>query len=116
MVNVLDTAQIIAEDFSALGDWIGVCTGVPGNSETVNNEATGGNPAYARQTTDWTQHTNGSVTGSVVSLNLPPGTYPYMIMCSQSTGNNMMDWCILPTPIIVTEQRTVKVTPNITAS
>jgi hypothetical protein len=116
MTNVLATAQNIDNDFAALGNWIGVCTGPPGNTSTVSNEATGGSPAYARQSTTWTAGTNGSHVGSAVTLNLPSGTYPYLIMCSGSTGNNMIDWCILPTPIMVTAQTPVTITPSTSTS
>lgn len=116
MTNVLATAQNIANDYTALGDYIGLCTGPPGNTSTVLNEATGGSPAYARQATTWTAGTNGSASGSQVIINLPPGTYPYMIVCSGATGNNMVDWCILPTPIMVTVQSPIKVTPAMSIS
>lgn len=112
MVNVLDTAQNIDNDYSALGSWIGVCTGPPGSTSTVLNEATGGSPAYARQETTWTAGTNGSHSGSPVTLNLPAGTYPYMIMCQSSSGNTMVDWCILNTPIMVTTQAAIQITPS----
>lgn len=113
MVNQLATAQNLAADFSALGGYINVCTGPPGNSAVVLNEATGGSPANTRQLTTWTEGTNGSAVGSVVSLNLAPGTYPYMIMCQSSSGNTMVDWCILPTPIMVTTQAVVQLTPSV---
>lgn len=118
-MNVLETAQNIAGDYAALGDWIGVATGPPGNSSVVNNEATGGtNPPYARQQVDWTYGTNGSAQGSAVILNLPPGTYPYMVMCKESSGDNMVDWCVLPTPIEITgdtnDTAPITITPSIT--
>lgn len=116
MVNVLATAQNLANDFSAMGAYIGVCTGPPGNTSTVFNEATGGSPAYVRKLTTWTAGTNGSEAGSPVTLNLPAGTYPYMIMCSAATGNNLTDWCILPTPIVVTSQAAIQVTPAVNSA
>jgi hypothetical protein len=116
MVNVLATAQNITNDFTALGDWIGLCTGPPGATSTVLNEATGGSPAYARQQTTWTAGTNGSAAGSQVTLNVPAGTYPYAIQCSASSGNNMIDWCILPTPIMVTGQSAITFTPSASIS
>lgn len=116
MVNVLATAQNLDNVFTGYGDYIGVCTGVPGSTSTVLNEATGGSPAYARQATTWTAGVNGSAVGSQVTINLPAGTYPYMIMCSASSGNNMIDWCILPTPIILTVQTAIKITPSATTA
>lgn len=115
-MNQLTTAQNITNDYTALGNYIGVCTGPPGNSSTVLNEATGGSPAYTRQATTWTAHTNGSATGSQVTLNLPAGTYPYMIMCSASSGNTMVDWCILSTPITNSAQGPVTITPAVSVT
>lgn len=112
-MNVLSTAQNIASEYAALGDFIGLCTGVPGNTSTVFNEAAGGTPGYARQATTWTENTNGTVSGSVVILNLPAGTYPYMIVCSAATGNNMIDWIPLATPIVIGAQQAVPITPGI---
>lgn len=111
MVNVLATAQNVCNDYTALGNWFGLCTGPPGNTSTVLNEATGGSPAYARQQSTWTAGTNGSAAGSQLTFNLPAGTYPYLIVCQSSSGNTMVDWCILPTPIMVTSQAVVTVNP-----
>jgi len=88
-----------------------LCTGPPGTTGTVANEATGGSPAYAREQATWTAGSNGSAAGSQITFNIPAGTYPYLIMCSGSSGNNMVDWCILPTPIQVASQSVVTVTP-----
>jgi hypothetical protein len=112
MVNQLATAQNITNDYTALGNWIGVATGPPGTTATVLNEAVGGSPAYARQATTWTAGVNGTATGSSITLNLPAGTYPYLIMCQSSTGNTLVDWCILNTPIMVSSQAAIQVTPS----
>jgi hypothetical protein len=112
MTNVLSTAQALDNYKVSLGNWIGVCTGPPGNTSTVLNEATGGSPAYARQQTTWTPGTNGTNTGSQVTLNLPAGTYSYGIICSASTGNTMIDWFTLQTPIVITAQTAVPITPS----
>lgn len=112
MVNQLATAQNITNDYTALGNWIGLCTGPPGTSATVLNECSGGSPAYARKATSWTPGANGTATGSSVTFNLPAGTYPYMIVCQSSSGNTLVDWCILNTPIMVSSQASVQVTPS----
>lgn len=111
MVNVLATAQNVCNDYTALGNWFGLCTGPPGTTSTVLNECEGGSPAYARKQATWTSGTNGSAAGSQLTFNLPAGTYPYLIVCQASSGNNMVDWCILPTPIMVTGQSVVTVNP-----
>lgn len=116
MVNQLVTAQTLTNDFTALGNWIALCTGPPGAGATIYNECSGGSPAYARQETTWTQGTNGSATGSPVTFNLPAGTYPYAAVCQSSSGNTMVDWCILNTPIQVTSQAAIQFTPSATVS
>ena len=115
-MNVLTTAQNIANDAAALGNYVGLCTGPPGQTSTVQNECSGGSPAYTRQATTWTDGTNGSVTGSQLTFNLPAGTYPYMIVCQGSSGNNMVDWCILNTPIQVSSQAQITLTPSWTVA
>lgn len=111
MGNVATTNQNLANDYSAMGAYIGLCTGPPASGAL--NEATGGSPAYARQLTTWTAGTNGSASGSQVTFNLAAGTYPYAMMCSAATGNNLVDWCILPTPIVVTSQAAITFNPAI---
>ena len=111
-LNQLSTAQNVCNDYTAMGSWIGLCTGPPGNSSTVLNECSGGSPAYTRQETSWTPGGNGGASGSTVTMNLPSGTYPYMIMCASSSGNTVVDWCILSTPISVTSQSAVTLTPS----
>lgn len=111
-MNVLTTAQNITNDFTALGSWVGLCTGPPGATSTVLNECSGGSPAYARVETTWTAGANGTATGSQITFNLPAGTYPYAILCQSSTGNTMVDWCILNTPIQVTTQSQISFTPS----
>lgn len=114
MVNVLPTAQGCNNYFTGLGNWIGFCTGAPGGGGggVVLNEAAGGSPAYARKATTWTPGINGSAVGSAIVVNLPAGTYPYAIMCAGSTGNNMVDWCILPTPIVISVQTAITFNPS----
>lgn len=114
MTNVDATADAQVLNYVALGSWIGLATGNPGNTNTPANEAVGGSPAYARQETDWV--TSGSTSiGSPVTINIGPGTYSYMILCSGSSGNNMVDWVPI-TPQVTAIQTTVTITPLSTAS
>lgn len=114
MTNVDATADTIVSDYTALGSWIGLCTGNPGNTSAPSNEATGGSPAYARQETTWTV-TGSTATGTPVTLNVPAGTYTYMILCSGSSGSNMVDWAPI-TPQSPTAQKTITITPLASAS
>lgn len=114
MTNVTATAQALITDYSGLGSWIGLATGNPGSTNSPSNEATGGSPAYARQETGWTVSGSTAI-GTPVTINVPAGTYSYMIFCSASSGNNMVDWAAI-SPQVVTEQTTITITPLATAS
>ena len=114
MTNVTATQTTLVTDYKTLGNWIGLATGNPGSTASPANEATGGSPAYARQSTTWT--VSGAIaTGSTVTLHVPAGTYTAMILCSGSSGNNMVDWTPI-TPQVITSQSTITLTPLATAS
>ena len=114
MTNVTATAGTLVTDYKSLGNYIGLATGAPGSTATPANEATGGSPAYARVATTWTV-VGGVATGSAVTINVPAGTYSYMLLCSGSSGNNMVDWCAI-SPQVITTQNTITITPIATAS
>lgn len=114
MSNVDTTSDILVTTYVGLGAWIGLCTGNPGNTNSPSNEAVGGSPAYARQETTWVTSGSQSI-GSPVTFNVGPGTYTYMIMCSGSSGNNMVDWAPI-TPQVKSVQSTITITPLATAS
>lgn len=103
MVNVTNTAQTLSKDYTALGSYIGIASVDPGSSSTPTSEASGGSPAYARQQTTWTAGSGGVYNGSAVTINLPKGTYNYMILCSQATGDNMIDNCPIPQQILTAD-------------
>jgi hypothetical protein len=114
MTNVAATADVIVTDYKALGNWISLHNGNPGSTSTPANEASGGSPAYARQSTTWTV-AGSTATGSSVTFNVPAGTYSYMGLCSASSGNTMVDWAPI-TPQVITAQNTITITPLATAS
>jgi hypothetical protein len=114
MANVDNTNDLTCVYITNLGNWIGLATGLPGSTQSPANEAVGGSPAYARQPTTWTV-TGATAIGSPVTLNVPPGTYTYMLMCSASSGNNCVDWQPISaqTPTV---QTTITITPTYTIS
>jgi hypothetical protein len=114
MVNVPDTAQKVSNDYAALGTYIGLATGNPGNTSTPANEASGG--GYARQPTSWTAGTGGVNTGSQVTFNAPTGTYTNMIFCSGSGGNNMIDNCPITPSVTLSSPGQIQLTPVYTQS
>ena len=115
MVQVTATKQTISNAAVALGNYIGICTGSPGTTATPSNEAAGGSPAYARQATTWTAGSGGVNNGSPVTINLPSSTYLYLIQCSGSSGNNMVDWCPI-TAVVLSSQTAIPFTPVYTVT
>lgn len=114
MANVDNTNDLVVTYVTGLGNWIGLATGNPGNTNSPANEATGGSPVYTRQETDWVISGSTAI-GSPVTFNVGPGTYNYMLMCSASSGTNMVDWVPI-TPQVAQVQTTVTITPLYTAS
>jgi hypothetical protein len=114
VVNVTATADLLIADYVGLGQWIGLATGQPGSTNAPANEAVGGSPPYTRQETVWTT-TGATSIGSPVTFNVGPGTYSFMLMCSGSSGSNMVDWVPI-TPQVTGVQTTITITPLATAS
>src|SRR5436190_2118239 len=70
------TREAAALAVTGLGDRISLHTADPGT--TGASEASGGSPAYARQTTVWTGGaSDGSVAGSQVTIDAAAGTYTH---------------------------------------
>lgn len=114
MAQVDNTNDLVVTYVVGLGDYIGLATGNPGSSNSPANEAVGGSPAYVRQLTDWVV-SGATAIGSPVTFNVGAGTYTHMIMCSASTGTNMVDWVPI-TPQTTPVQTTITITPLYTAS
>jgi hypothetical protein len=114
MTNVSTTLQSLVSYYSGLGNWMGLATGTPGSSTTPSFEATGGSPVYVRQATTWNV-TGSTALGSPVIFNVPAGTFGYLLLCSGSSGANMVDWCSF-TPQILPAQTTITIIPLTTAS
>lgn len=114
MTNVTTTLQSLVTYYVGLANWMGLATGIPGSSSSPSNEATGGSPAYARQSTTWNV-SSATALGTPVIFNVPAGTFGYLLLCSGSSGNNMVDWCSF-TPQVISAQTTITVVPLATAS
>lgn len=95
MVACSATQNTLANDYTALGNWLGLATGAPGNTATPSNEATGG--GYVRLQTSWSAaaQSSGSATssGTAQTLSVAAGTYTFMLLASASTTGaaNMID-------------------------
>jgi hypothetical protein len=112
-IAVATTRQSLANTYATLGTWIGVCTGDPGTTSTPANEASGGSPAYARQQTTWTAGSGGVQNGSPVTVNVPTGTYTYVLLASAATGATMIDKALI-TSVVMSAQGQLVVTPSYT--
>jgi hypothetical protein len=104
-----------ATTITGLGAFISLHTADP--STTGASEATGGAPAYARQTTTWTAGaSDGNVVGSEVTFDVAAGTYSYFGIWTASTSGTFIGGGALSSPATLGAQGQVKVTPTITAS
>ena len=112
-IAVATTRQSLADQYKTLGTWVGLATADPGTSATPTSEATGGSPAYARKQTTWTSATGGVVNGSAVTIDVPAGTYTYVILCSAASGANMIDKSSI-TSVTMSAQGQIVVTPTFT--
>jgi hypothetical protein len=114
MTNVNATLLGLCTYYTGLGNWFGLATGNPGANPAVANEASGGSPAYARQSATWTV-TGAVALASAVIINVPAGTYSYLLMCSASSGAFMVDWCGI-NPQVIGAQNTLTIVPLATMS
>lgn len=90
MAAVPATRELLAIAFSSYGAYISVHTADPGT--TGGSEAAGGAPAYARKQTTWTPGaSDGVVTGSAVTVDVPAGTFAWAGLWSAATGGTFVD-------------------------
>lgn len=113
MVTCTATLNSLALTYAGYGSWIGLATASPGVSSTPTGEATGGSPAYARVNTTWSAGTTGVENGTAVTINVAAATYTYMLIASNSSGNNMTDNASI-TSVVMGAQGQIVVTPTYT--
>lgn len=114
MVTCTATLAALATSYAGYGSWIGLATGAPGVTSSPSSEATGGSPAYARIPTTWSVNSsNGVDTGSAATINVAAATYTYMLIASNSSGNNMTDNASI-TSVVMGAQGQIVVTPTFT--
>ncbi|MGW5387223.1 phage tail fiber protein [Nocardia sp. NPDC003963] len=104
-LNVLTTANTIAQAWADLGASYSLHTGNPGTAGTAN-EATGG--GYSRQTTTWGSPSNGKITGSQLTFNVVAGSYTHMCRWSGTTLRDIID----TVDASVSPDGQIKVTPS----
>lgn len=100
---------------TSTNSWISLHTSDPGTTGT--GEASGGSPAYARKQTTWTGGaSDGSVSGSQVTIDVPSGTYTHIGIWTASTAGTFVAGFALSSNAVLGAQGTVLVTPTITVS
>jgi hypothetical protein len=109
MVNVPATAQSLSQDYTNMGNWIGLATDDPGNSAAPANEVTA--DSYQRQPTTWMPDDAdaGVYHGVGVTFDLPSGAYPFMILCADKQGDNMFDNCKVSNVVLNTDGQIIVV-------
>lgn len=112
-IAVATTRQSLADHYATLGAYIAMCTGNPGTSASIANEATGGSPAYARKLTTWSASTGGVENGTAVTIDVPAGTYTHGALCSSVSGNNMVDASDI-VDVVMSGQGQIVATPTYT--
>lgn len=106
------TKETAATAVTGLGSWISLHTADPGATGT--SEAAGGTPAYSRLQTVWTAGaSDGVVNGSLVTFDVPAGTYSFAGLWSASTGGTFVGSCAI-SPTTLGGQGQVSVTPTYT--
>lgn len=109
------TKETAALAVTGAGAYISQHTADPGT--TGANEATGGSPAYARQLTTWTGGaSDGVVTGSQVTIDLPAGTYTHFGVWSAASGGTFLGGGANSASTTLASQGQIKVTPTYTQS
>lgn len=88
-IAVTATKNSLCTTYAGLGSYISIHTASPGG--TGANEATGGSPAYARQSTTWGSASASTITGSQVTINLAAGTYTYAGIWTAATSGTFID-------------------------
>jgi hypothetical protein len=108
-IAVPASRQALADKYATLGNYVGVCTGDPGATNVPANEAFGS--GYVRVQSPWTSGSGGTLSGTAVTIDLPSGTFNYILIASASTGSTMIDKCSVPDTTL-SSPGSVVVTPN----
>jgi hypothetical protein len=110
-IAVAASRQTLANAYAGLGTYIGVCTGDPGTTNTPANETSGS--GYTRVATTWTPGSTGTEAGSPCTINVPAGTFTYILLASGVSGTNMVDKTSVSSTAMGSPGQLV-VTPNYT--
>lgn len=113
MVTCTATLNSLAAAYAGYGSWVGLATGAPGTTSTPSSEASGGSPAYARKATTWSAGATGVQNGTAVTIDVAAATYTYVLIASNSSGNNMTDNASI-TSVVMGAQGQIVVTPTFT--
>jgi hypothetical protein len=110
-IRIDTTRQNLADAYAMLGAFLGLATADPGHSATPDPAAT----YTARVETTWQPSIGGVANGSACTISADAGTYAFAILCSDLTGNNMIDNCVIAGASLMSPGQIV-LTPTYTQS
>lgn len=111
-IAVNATKEALADTYIALAERASLHTASPGSTGT--NEATGGSPAYARQTPTWSADAvdDGVRAATEVTFDVPAGTYTHWGLWT--AAGVFVDGGALSSSVVLGIQGQVKATPTYT--
>ncbi|MFI6168861.1 hypothetical protein ACIBCN_18920 [Nocardia sp. NPDC051052] len=118
-IAVPTTRQALADAYKNLTGtntaFVSIHTGDPG--ATGDREASSGTPAYVRKQTTWTSGSGGVITGSLVTIDVPAGTYTHVGLWKTVNGGapDFLDKVAI-SATTVGAQSQILVTPTYTQS
>lgn len=109
MANLPSAAakNAMLDGLGAVALYASVHTGDPGSSGA--NEASGGSPAYARQSVSWLSASAGSMSSTSLTFDVPAGTYSWLGLWSASTGGTYYYKIQFPTSQVYGSQGTLPI-------
>ncbi|PXX52624.1 hypothetical protein DFR70_1329 [Nocardia tenerifensis] len=114
-IAVTSTKNALCTAYANIAPTVYVSVHIADPNTTGGNEASGGSPAYARVATTWSAPANGQITGSQVTINLPPGTYTHAGLWTAATGGTFIDKVAIA-PTTLGAQGTLLITPTFAMS
>lgn len=114
-IAVPSSREALADAYVARGSLFSLHTASPGT--TGANEATGGSPAYTRESTTWSADAvdDGTRVGTQVFFDVPAGSYTHWGFWNDA-GTVFLDGGLLSATVTRASQGQVKVTPSYTQS
>jgi len=109
MAFTITSKDAAVNALTALGSWVGLCSGDPG---TIGSNEVGG---VSRVQTTWGSSSSGTATGTQLTFSsVPAGSYTYYAVFTASTGGTFCWGFALSPGITLSDVGTVLLTPRVT--